>query len=86
MLNFFNRHQNYFSRDVGDFLGDSPVGNVGDLPGHHGDALDDGADGEAEGATGARVVDGGEMGFGVELDCLVTAVVARHVALSCEKY
>mmetsp|Transcript_49425 Transcript_49425/g.107387 ORF Transcript_49425/g.107387 Transcript_49425/m.107387 type:complete len:228 (+) Transcript_49425:37-720(+) len=48
----------------------------------HGNAVDDRADGETECASGAVVGDVGEMRLGVEVDGLVAAVVARHVALA----
>ena len=52
-------------------------------PVHHLDAVDDGADGEAECAAGAGVdLDGGHVSLCVELDGLVAGVVARHVALA----
>ena len=52
-------------------------------PVHHLDAVDDGADGEAERTAGAGVdLDGGDVRLGVELDGLVAGVVAGHVALA----
>jgi hypothetical protein len=50
--------------------------------GHHGDTIDDGADGDAERAAGAVLGDGGEVRLVVELDGLVPGVVAGHVALA----
>jgi hypothetical protein len=46
------------------------------------DAIDDGAHGDAHGASGAVVSDVGNVGVGVEADGLVARVVARHVALA----
>ena len=52
-------------------------------PVHHLDAVDDGADGEAERAAGAGVgLDCGDVRLCVELDGLVAGVVAGHVALA----
>lgn len=39
-------------------------------PGNHEDAVDDGADAEAQGAARAAVGDCGQVGFGIELDSL----------------
>lgn len=39
-------------------------------PGNHEDAVDDGADAEAQGAARAAVSDRGQVGFGIELDSL----------------
>lgn len=39
-------------------------------PGNHADAVDDGADAEAQGAARAAVCDRGQVGFGIKLDSL----------------
>ena len=55
-----------------------PVRDVGTVPRHHGDAVVDGADGEAERAAGAIFVhDLGDVGDGVHRDRLVPSIVAR---------
>ena len=48
--------------------GNAAVGDVRPAAGHHGDAVNDGADGDAEGAARAVVGDAWQMGDGVEVD------------------
>lgn len=50
-------------------------------PCNHLDAVDDGADAEAQSTAGAAVLNHGEMSLGVEHNGLVSSVVTGHVAL-----
>lgn len=50
-------------------------------PGNHLDAVDDGADAEAQSTAGAAVLNRGEMSLGVKHNGLVSSVVTGHVAL-----
>lgn len=51
-------------------------------PGNHEDAVDDGADAEAQGAARAAVGDRGQVGFGIELDSLVAGIITGHVTFA----
>ena len=62
--------------------GDAPDGIVGRGPRCHFDAVNDGADAEAEGAASAVRGDVWEVSDGIKCDGLVAAVVAGHVALA----
>jgi len=50
--------------------------------GYHGDAVDDRTDGQTEAAAGTVVCHRRQVRIGIELDRLVSRVVARHVALA----
>ena len=64
-----------------DSKGNPPAWVVGARLLNHADAVDDGTDGDTEGAASAVRCDVGEVRPGVKGDGLVAGVIADHVAL-----